>query len=216
MTPTCRSPATARTRSTRRSPSAARRCWSRPWRTSPGCVSTTTWASGSAGWSAWSTRSAGCTSACPPRCTDSDSGVNLKAGCQNLNGTQALAFVRDRHSFADEDLQRIEDQRAFLKALLDKATSPGVYLNPFTALPFGSTAASSISVDQGTHLYDLVQAALALRNPQTGTVPIANANYYTSAGDAVLWNQSQALELFNALKNGQPVPAGLLTGTKVG
>ena len=147
---------------------------------------------------------------------DSDSGVNLPAGCQNLNGTQALAFVRDRHSFADEDLQRIEDQRAFLKALLDKATSPSVYLNPFTALPFGSAAASSISVDQGTHLIDLVQAALALRNPQTGTVPIANANYYTSAGDAVLWNKPEALELFNALKNGQPVPAGLLTGTKVG
>ncbi len=152
----------------------------------------------------------------PTALHDSDSGVNLKAGCQNLNGTQALAFVRDRHSFADEDLQRIEDQRAFLKALLDKATSPGVFLNPFTALPFGSAAASSISVDQGTHLYDLVQAALALRNPQTGTVPIANSNYYTSAGDTVLWNQSQALQLFNALKNGQPVPAGLLTGTKVG
>jgi LCP family protein required for cell wall assembly len=152
----------------------------------------------------------------PTALHDSDSGVNLPAGCQNLNGTQALAFVRDRHSFANEDLQRIEDQRAFLKALLDKATSPGVYLNPFTALPFGSAAASSISVDQGTHLYDLVQAALALRSPQTGTVPIANANYYTSAGDTVLWNQGQALQLFNALKNGQPVPAGLLAGTKVG
>jgi LCP family protein required for cell wall assembly len=152
----------------------------------------------------------------PDALHDYDSGVNLKAGCQTLNGDQSLAFVRDRHSFADEDLQRIQDQRAFLKALLDKATSPGVYLNPLTALPFGSSAASSISVDQGTHLYDLVQAAMALRSPQTGTVPIANANYYTSAGDAVLWNRSQALELFTALKNGQPVPAGLLTGTKVG
>jgi len=148
---------------------------------------------------------------------DYDSGANLKAGCQTLNGTQALAFVRDRHSFADEDLQRMQDQRAFLKALLDKATSAGVYLNPFTALPFGSSAAGAISVDQGTHLYDLVQAALALRDPETGTVPIANANYETSnAGDAVQWNQTEALALFNALKNGQPVAKGLLSGTKVG
>ena len=61
------------------------------------------------------------------------SGANLSAGCHNLNGTQALAFVRDRHSFATSDLQRIQDQRYFLKALLSKATSPGVYLNPFTA-----------------------------------------------------------------------------------
>jgi LCP family protein required for cell wall assembly len=153
----------------------------------------------------------------PTALHDYDSGVNLKAGCQTLDGAQALAFVRDRHSFADEDLQRIQDQRAFLKALLDKATSPGVYLNPFTAVPFGSGTASAITVDKGTNLYDLVQAAMALRDPLTGTVPIADANYLTSnAGDAVLWNRTQALALFNALKNGQAVPPGLLSGTTVG
>jgi len=159
----------------------------------------------------------GVTMCLPKALHDYDSGANIPAGCHNLDGAQALAFVRDRHSFANEDLQRIEDQRAFLKALLDKATSPGVYLNPFVALPFGSAAASSISVDQGTHLYDLFEAALALRNPQTGTVPVADANYETAnAGDAVLWDRSKALQLFNDLKNNQPVPADLLTGTTVG
>jgi LCP family protein required for cell wall assembly len=147
---------------------------------------------------------------------DSYSGVNLSAGCHNLNGDQALAFVRDRHSFANEDLQRIQDQRAFLSALLKKATSPGVYLNPFTALPFGSTAASSMSVDTGTSLLDLAHAASGLRGPETGTVPIANANYYTNAGDSVLWNKTQATKLFNALKNDSAVPKGLLGGTTVG
>jgi LCP family protein required for cell wall assembly len=153
----------------------------------------------------------------PTALHDYNSGANLPAGCQNLNGAQALAFVRDRHSFADEDLQREQDQRAFLKALLSKATSPSVYLNPFVALPFGSAAASSLAIDQGTHLYNLISVALALRNPQTGTVPIANANYATAnAGDAVLWNQSEALQLFTALKNNQQVPADLLSGTQVG
>jgi LCP family protein required for cell wall assembly len=147
---------------------------------------------------------------------DSASGVNIPAGCHNLNGTQSLAFVRDRHQFATQDLQRIQDQRAFLSALLKKATSPGVYLNPFTALPFGSTAASSMSVDKGTSLMDLAHAAFALRGPQTGTVPIANANYVTSAGDTVLWNRTEALQLFDALKNDQPIPAGILSGTTVG
>ena len=101
-------------------------------------------------------------------------------------------------------------------ALLSKATSPGVYLNPFSALPFASSAAGSISVDKGTSLYDLTQAAMALRNPQTGTVPIANANYLTSAGDSILWNHNEALALFRALQNNKSVPAGLLTGTQVG
>jgi LCP family protein required for cell wall assembly len=148
---------------------------------------------------------------------DSYSGFKgMAAGCHNLSGPQAIAFVRDRHSFATSDLQRIADQRAFLSALLSKATSPGVYLNPFTALPFASTSASAIAVDKGTSLWDLIQVAQALRGPQTGTVPIANSNYQTSAGDAVLWDRAQALKLFNALKAGKPVPAGLLTGTKVG
>jgi len=147
---------------------------------------------------------------------DSYSGVNLSKGCHNLNGTQALAFVRDRHSFATSDLQRIQDQRAFLKALLSKATSPGVYLNPFTAYPFASTAASSIAVDKGTSLWDLIQAGLALRGAQTGTVPIANASYPTSAGDSVLWNKTEALQLFGALQDNKPVPSGLLSGTTVG
>jgi LCP family protein required for cell wall assembly len=153
----------------------------------------------------------------PTAMQDADSGADFQAGCQVMNGPEALAFVRDRHSFADEDLQRMQDQRAFLKALLDKATAPGVYLNPLVNLRFGSSAASSISVDQSTSLYSLVKMAFALRNPLTGTVPIANANYDTSnAGDAVLWDRTQALQLFNALQNNQPVPAGLLSGTTVG
>src|SRR6202050_3426310 len=156
-----------------------------------------------------------CVKTAVPADPTGDSGFKgLAAGCHNLTGTQTIAFVRDRHSSATSDLQRIQDQRAFLSALLSKATSPGVYLNPFTALPFGSTAASAIAVDKGTSLYDLVQAAFALRSPQTGTVPIANPNLQTSAGDAVEWDRTEALELFDALQQGKTVPAGLLSGTQ--
>jgi LCP family protein required for cell wall assembly len=158
-----------------------------------------------------------CVKTAVPADPTGDSGFKgLAAGCHNLSGTQAIAFVRDRESFPDQDLQRIQDQRAFLASLMNKATSPGVYLNPFVAVPFASTSASSIDVDKGASLYDLLQAAQALRAPEAGTVPIANANYQTSAGDAVLWNRTQALELFNALQAGKAVPTGLLSGTQVG
>jgi hypothetical protein len=40
--------------------------------------------------------------------------------------------------------------------------------------------------DPGTSLPDLVHAASARRDPETGTVPIANAAYFTNAGDSVL------------------------------
>ncbi len=145
---------------------------------------------------------------------DVSSGVNLKAGCQTLDGGQALAYVRDRHSFADQDLQREQDQRIFLKALLKKMTSLSVVLNPFKALPAADGAVSTLTVDNGTSLYQLVEVARALRDPLTTTVPIATATYWTSnAGEAVLWNTQQAKELFTDLQAGQPVPSSLITGS---
>ncbi len=145
---------------------------------------------------------------------DVSSGVDLKAGCQTLNGGQALAYVRDRHNFATQDLQREQDQRIFLKALLSKMTSPGVMLDPFAALPAASGAADTLTVDNGTSLYDLLRVAMAMRNPQTTTVPIATANDPTPAGDAVLWDSQQAKVLFNDLNTGQPVPKYLITGSQ--
>ena len=81
-----------------------------------------------------------------------------------------------------------------------------MYLNPFTALPFGSSAAGSIAVDKGTSLYDLIQAGLALRGPQTGTVPIANANLQTPAGDAVQWDTDQGAAALQRAEGRQARP----------
>jgi LCP family protein required for cell wall assembly len=144
------------------------------------------------------------------------SGVSLKKGCQNLNGGEALAYVRDRGSFLTQDLQREQDQRIFLKALLDKVTSTGVILNPFASLPAASGVVDSLTVDNGTSLYDLYQVAQAMRDPMTTTVPIANANFATPAGDSVEWNAQQAKVLFNDLQTGQPVPKDLITGSQQG
>ncbi len=144
------------------------------------------------------------------------SGVNLKKGCQNLDGGQALAYVRDRGSFITQDLQREQDQRIFLKALLDKMTSAGVILNPFAALPAAAGAVDTLTVDNGTSLYDLYQVAEAMRDPLTTTVPIATSTAMEPAGESVLWNTQQAKELFNDLQTGQPVPKDLITGSQAG
>ena len=42
---------------------------------------------------------------------DSYSGLHMSAGRHHVNGITALKFVRDRHSFALSDLQRIKDQQ---------------------------------------------------------------------------------------------------------
>jgi len=142
--------------------------------------------------------------------------LHLHRGCQVLSGGEALAFVRDRHSFATQDLQREQDQRIFLKALLTKMMSTGVLLDPFKSLPAASGSVANLTVDQGTSLYQLYQAAMALRHPLTTTVPIANPNYPSAAGDAVLWDRGQARTLFNDLQTGQAVPKSLITGSQNG
>jgi LCP family protein required for cell wall assembly len=145
---------------------------------------------------------------------DRASGLNISKGCQTLDGAQALGYVRDRHTYAQQDLQRIQDQRLFLKSLLSKLTSTGVLINPFAAIPAANGAASTLTVDEGTNLLQLAEVAFALRHPQTTTMPIANANFITASGqDAVLWNSSAAHSLFAALNAGKPVPKGLITGS---
>jgi len=152
----------------------------------------------------------------PTAIHDQASGLNLNAGCQVLNGGQALAWVRDRHSFATSDLQREQDQRIFLAALLKKMTSMGVILNPFQSLPAASGVASNLSVDQATQLYQLWFAARALRSPLTTTVPNSSGGYISNVGDVLVWNHAEASQLFTALQNGQPVPANLISGSKLG
>jgi LCP family protein required for cell wall assembly len=147
---------------------------------------------------------------------DRASGLHLRRGCQVLDGAEALAYVRDRHDFATQDLQREQDQRIFLTALLSKMSSPGVLLNPFAALPAASGAVGTLTVDDGTSLYQLMRVAEAMRNPQTTTVPIGDANYPTADGDAVLWDKSQAKELFTDLQTGQSIPKTLITGSRQG
>jgi LCP family protein required for cell wall assembly len=145
---------------------------------------------------------------------DQASGLNLPAGCQTLNGGESLSYVRDRHDFAQQDLQRIQDQRIFLKALLAKLTSAGVLLNPFALIPAADGMAATVSVDSGTSLRQLASVAFSLKNPLTTTVPIANANFVAADGqDAVLWNRTQALALFDALNNGTAIPPGVITGS---
>jgi LCP family protein required for cell wall assembly len=149
----------------------------------------------------------------PKAMKDPKAGLNLKAGCQTLNGSQALAFVRTR-SFAQGDLQREQDQRVFLRALLSKMTSTGNIINPFASVPAASGAASALTVDSGTQLLDLWSVAFALRNPVTTTVPFGGFGN-NAAGSVVLWDTAKARQFFADLGRDQALPAGLITGASV-
>jgi LCP family protein required for cell wall assembly len=143
---------------------------------------------------------------------DRASGLRVGRGCHTLNGAQSLAFVRDRHSFRAGDLQRVQDQRVFMNALLRKATSRAVYLDPVAAIRTVMDSVGSLTVDQGTQLYQLARLGFRLRSPQSTTVPIAHGTA-TGVGSVLLWDRAKANRLFSALAKDQPVPTGLITGS---
>ena len=94
---------------------------------------------------------------------DKKAGIDLRAGCQRLDGRNALGYVRSRHAFAGGDLDRVKHQQQFLAALVHRATSPGALANPVRIVPFVQRAAAAVSVADGDHLWDLASFAWVMR-----------------------------------------------------
>jgi LCP family protein required for cell wall assembly len=141
---------------------------------------------------------------------DKASGADFAAGCQKLNGKESLAFVRQRHQEADQDLGRMRNQQKFLSTLAHQAASPSTILNPFKLYPVLGSGLDTLIVDKKMGLTKLASMFWAMKDVTGGsgtsmTVPIANANYMTGDGDAVKWDMTKANKLFDELKNDQKV-----------
>jgi LCP family protein required for cell wall assembly len=153
---------------------------------------------------------------CPERAMrDPMAGLNVKAGCQVVGSRQALAYVRTRAG-GRGDLDRVERQQEFLGSLIDKATGPGVLLNPFRSVPLVRTGTEAVAVDEAAHVWNLVRFPFAMRSIAGGggittTVPLAGNSSVSGAGSVVLWDRQRALDLFGALKRDQSVD-GLVEG----
>jgi LCP family protein required for cell wall assembly len=140
---------------------------------------------------------------------DPNAALRLKAGCQVLNSRQALGYVRTRAS-ARGDLDRVQRQQEFLGALMDKAASPGVILNPFRNLRLITSGTDAVAVDDGDHVWSLPRFAYAMRAVSghggiATTVPVAGTQTVGGAGSVVLWDRQKALALFEALKQDRSV-----------
>lgn len=132
-------------------------------------------------------------------------GIDLPAGCQTLDGPQALGYVRSRAT-ARADLDRMLNQRAFMTAMLQRAASPLVWLNPWRWYAVPHAVVGALSVDKGAHVWDLARLAVALLGSEsTLTVPVGEMTY-NEAGSVVMWDSAAAEALFEALRSDGPIP----------
>ncbi|WP_406813598.1 LCP family protein [Mycobacterium sp. M23085] len=143
---------------------------------------------------------------CPKTAFDDPlAGIELPAGCQTLNGRNALGYVRSRDT-PRADLDRMVNQRQFVAALLHRAASPAVWLNPWRWYSVPRATADALTVDRGDHVWDLARLGWALHGSTTTmTVPIGE---FTSgdAGSVVVWDHDAAAQLFQSLASDAPVP----------
>ncbi|WP_347107551.1 LCP family protein [Paenarthrobacter sp. S56] len=81
---------------------------------------------------------------------DPDSGLRLAKGNSQVEGEQALSFLRTRHAFGDGgDLGRIRGQQAFLSSLTRKLKSEGTLGNPQRLLQIADVVTQNLTVDEG-------------------------------------------------------------------
>jgi LCP family protein required for cell wall assembly len=142
---------------------------------------------------------------------DPKSHLVLEAGVHTLNGIESLKYVRTREFDGMGDIGRMQRQQAFMSAVLRKATSAGVLLNPLTMASFINSALSAVTTDSELKNSDLIALAKQMKSLSTSsvrtlTVPLSDLNYYSNGVTAaVLWDPVLAPQLWTRLREDQAV-----------
>jgi LCP family protein required for cell wall assembly len=134
------------------------------------------------------------------------------AGCYNMNGAQALAFVRARHIQGDiiPDFSRIARQQQFIRAVIQKVESAGVIFHLFTA--GGSKLIKAVQhnlvIDDQLNLYALQDLTRKLSQLGQGGLDfrVVPSTPVTIGGvDYVQLVQPDASQLFERIRKNLPL-----------
>lgn len=142
---------------------------------------------------------------------DSYTGLDLAPGTHLLNGGQALQYVRSRHVDGASDLGRMQRQQKFLAALIDRATSSGVLLNPMRFRDVTRAVLGSVRADRQFGTDELLGLGRAMRDfsPRSSeftTVPIGEMAFPVKGlGSTVKWDDAKARALFRSLRDDRPL-----------
>lgn len=144
---------------------------------------------------------------------DINAGLDLKAGCQTLDGYEALAYVRTRHLPCDTvpDFARISRQQQFLRALINRMLEPSELIRVPTLI---HPILRNMTRDDDLSPADLVYLVGQLRGITTGAADFraVSGTGDTVDGLSVVRMDPSAEGLFAALRDGTALPP---TGTEL-
>ncbi|MEU6406111.1 LCP family protein [Streptomyces sp. NPDC046985] len=138
---------------------------------------------------------------------DKESHLSLPAGSSKIEGEQALAFVRTRHSFGNHgDLDRIKVQQQFLSSLMRKMSSGDTLTDPAKLYDLADAATKALTVDQGiSKVSTLKDMALELKKVPTKNITFLTTPVLDNPEDGVVHktvivNPSAAPQVFDAIR----------------
>jgi polyisoprenyl-teichoic acid--peptidoglycan teichoic acid transferase len=148
----------------------------------------------------------------------SGGGYTFAKGYQQMDGKQALAFVRERHDLSEGDISRGRRQQAFVKALLLKSLSRQVIRNPVKLAQFVDAGTANLTVDDAFSVGEMRKEALSLRNLRGKdiafvTAPFTGFGTAPNGGSIDVVDVSGMQELGDALQNDQMTTYSDLTHT---
>ncbi|MEU9298739.1 LCP family protein [Streptomyces sp. NPDC048266] len=142
---------------------------------------------------------------------DPYTGLDLKAGTHELDGGQALQYVRSRHIDAAADIGRMQRQQRFLAALVERISSGGVLFNPVRFREVATALLGSVRADEDFGTDQLFALAKAMRgftpaSSEFVSVPIGDMSFPVKGiGSTVKWDAAKAQKLFQALREDRPL-----------
>jgi LCP family protein required for cell wall assembly len=142
---------------------------------------------------------------------DRDSGLDLTAGKHHIKGKQALAYVRARHIYPNQDLGRVQAQQKFLGAMIRQTLSAGTISHPLKIKHLLGALGDSITTDTKFSSGNLLDLATSLRNFSPSkvtfaTVPVKDASYSVPGlGSTLLWDVVAAQDMFTRINQDKPV-----------
>ena len=127
-------------------------------------------------------------------------------GYQQMDGAQALAFVRERKQLSEGDISRGRRQQAFIKALLLKSLSKDVLTNPVRLAQFVDAGTKNLVVDEQYTVSQMRKEALSLRNLRGKdvsfvTAPFTGFGTAPNGGSIDLVDEQGMQDLGEALQN---------------
>lgn len=132
--------------------------------------------------------------------------TQFQEGANHLDGTQALAYVRQRYGLPEGDLDRIRRQQNLLRAVLTKVAVTNPTGDPLRTYEVLDTVTKAVTVDDGYTEGELRGLALDAARLRTGdvwflTAPVSGTGW---EGDqsVVYLDTTRSAELWQALRAG--------------